>query len=345
VAALSLTGTSGLWSDFSTADSNSTNQYGVFRIVGGVYNLRARVQLGSASSLVFSDSNFTVVFPQQSLVGDTFMGISIDLQHASTDIAWAGGVVASAGAKKGDLVVTGTAGTFDATGMTFSGLRIATLTSACSVVDSSFVSCGVITAAGATMTGCSVTTPTVGADTSALVWDTATDPNGLLDDMSFSKGSAAHHAIEFGTSSPTTMTLSGQSYSGFNASNGQNDSVLHIKRTTGTVTINISGGGQVPSYKSDGATVVIVSSVDYEVSGMVVGSELTIVQQSNGTVLFHVESTATGTETYSHGGTAIDIDVLVMHLDYVPYAVSDQLQNQNQSLLVQQQDDRFYSNP
>jgi hypothetical protein len=36
-AALELTGTSGVWSDFTTSDENTTNQYGVFRNVGGVY--------------------------------------------------------------------------------------------------------------------------------------------------------------------------------------------------------------------------------------------------------------------------------------------------------------------
>jgi hypothetical protein len=47
-------------------------------------------------------------------------------------------------------------------------------------------------------------------------------------------------------------------FTGFNASNGQNDSALHIKRTSGTVTITLSGTSQ-PSYKSDGATVEFVT--------------------------------------------------------------------------------------
>jgi hypothetical protein len=55
------------------------------------------------------------------------------------------------------------------------------------------------------------------------------------------------------------MTLTDVSFSGFNASNAANDSTLYIKRTTGTVTINIVGGS-TPSYKTDGATVDIVAN-------------------------------------------------------------------------------------
>lgn len=256
-AALTLTGTTGLWTDFTTADQNSSNQFGVFRTIGGVFNCFARVQLGSASSLVMNESNFAIVFPQQALVGDTFMGVNIDLQHASTNIDWAGGVLRSAGAKRGDLVVTGTSGDFDATGMTFSALRIVTLTSVCSVLNSSFVSCGQITGAGAVLTGCTVSGYEGTANTSALLWDVNTDPDGKFDNMSFTKGTAATHAIEFGTSSPTTMTLRNVNFTGYNASNNQDDSAIHVKRTTGTVTINVVGG-TAPSYRTDGATVTIV---------------------------------------------------------------------------------------
>lgn len=258
---LSLTGTSGLWSDFVTADEGTqNNRYGVVATRAGIIYCLARLTLGTASSLVFTDSGFTIVFPEQARVATTFMGVTVDLQNASTAVTWSGAVIQSAGTTRfGDLVVTGTAGTLTASGMAFSKLRIVTLTSACTITDSSFRACGQITAPGSDLQGTAVSGYEGTADTSALVWDVATDPNGLLDGMAFTKGTAATHAIEFGTTSPTTMTLTNMVFSGYGA-DASTSAALHIKRTTGTVTINITGGS-TPTYKTDGAAVVFVTSV------------------------------------------------------------------------------------
>jgi hypothetical protein len=124
--------------------------------------------------------------------------------------------------------------------------------------NNSFISCGQITLSGADFRGCSVSGYEGTADTSALIYNETADPDGELDNCTFTKGTASTHAIEFGTSSPTTMTLRGIDFSGYNATNGQTDSTLHIKRTAGTVTINLVGCTGNISYKSDGATVVLV---------------------------------------------------------------------------------------
>lgn len=262
-AALTLTGTSGLWSDFTTADENTTNQYGVMRNVGGVFNLFARVRLGSSgSSLVFDDANFTIVFPQQSLVSDSWMGIDVDIQNASSNIDWAGGVIRSSGAKKGDLVVIGTSGTFDATGMTLAALRLVTLTSKAVIINSAFIGCGQIDAEGATLTSCRVSGYEGATDTAALKWDQNVDPDGKLDGMAFTKGTASTHAIEFGATAPTTMTLNDVIFSGYNASNAATDSALLFadRGSDTTWTINVEGG-TTPSYKKvrAGDTVNIVT--------------------------------------------------------------------------------------
>lgn len=191
----------------------------------------------------------------------------------------------------------------------------------------------------------SIVASTVAADDSAMSWNANVDPNGLLDGVSISKGDNAHHAIEFGTSSPTTMTLSGVQFQGFNAANGQNDSTLHIRRTTGTVTINITGGGDVPSYKSDGATVVVQATSNIALTGIEAGSEVTIVRTSDDTVLFNVENSAGGTENYSHDGTAINVDILVFHVNYEPVAINTDIGASDASIPIQQIEDLVYSNP
>jgi hypothetical protein len=259
---LLLTGTSGVWDDFLAADERGggTNggHFGIVTSRSGVIYCQGRLTLGSSSSLVFDDSGFALVFPNQQACSDTFMGISISLAHASTAITWAKGSLTAPGTKKGDLIVTGTSGVFTASGMVFTGLRLITLTSACSITDSSYVGCGQITAAGAVLTGSAVSGYEGASDSAALVWDVATDPDGYLDGSKFTKGTAATHAIEFGTTSPTTMTLRNVDFSGYNAADGNTDSAIYVARTSGTVTINIVGG-TTPSVKSAGATVNVVS--------------------------------------------------------------------------------------
>ena len=136
------------------------------------------------------------------------------------------------------------------------------------VTGNTFDNCGQITPAGANMTGCIVKNYGGTADSASLVWNVNTDPDTLLDNMSFTKGSTAAHAIEFGTSSPTTINLNGMTFSDYNASNGQNDSVLHIMRTSGTVTVYANSCSGTISYKAEGTTLVdiIQDSVNFAVT-------------------------------------------------------------------------------
>lgn len=258
-AALTLTGASGLWTDFTTSDQTVANQYGVLRVVGGVYNCWARIQLGSASSLIFTDSNFAIVFVDQEHVSTTFMGINVDLQHASTDIDWTNSVVRSAGTKKGDLVITGSSGHFDASGMTLAALRIITLTSVCSLTNSTIVGCGQITSAGANLNGTKFSGYEGSSDTSYIGWNVNTDPQSNLANCVFTKGAASTHAIEFGANSPATIHIpSTCTFSGYNASNSQTDSTVYINKAGGN-TVDIYYDG-ILSYKSAGATVNIHAS-------------------------------------------------------------------------------------
>jgi len=140
----------------------------------------------------------------------------------------------------------------------FTGWGAWTFQAAAVLTSTTWLRCGVITAPGCSMLGCKALLSSVAAAASAVVWDVATDPDGYLDDMTFSKGTNAHHALTLGTSSPTSVTLNGWTTSGFNASNAQNDSTFYVARTTGAVTINVVGGNGNFSYKTAGATVTVI---------------------------------------------------------------------------------------
>lgn len=258
-------GTGGDFDDFRTLET--TNVEGVFVTQDGADILFARLELGSATLTTFSGSGFTVVCPDQALVSTTFMGLSIDLQNASTTVNLSTGAFVSGNpvgaTNRPDVLVSGTAGSFDMDTMLFNGLRTIELTDACSLTNSTVLNTGVVEAtaagtAGADLSGTKIIDSTVAVDASALIWNVNADPTGELDDMSFTKGLAAHHALELGTTSPLSVTLNGWIVTGFNTSNEQNDSTFFVARTGGDVTINVVGGSGNFSYKSAGANVTIV---------------------------------------------------------------------------------------
>jgi hypothetical protein len=244
---------------FAAANDASTARWGLLQATDYGYLWKGKMTLGTAGTPVyFRDSDTLILVDATPKVTANFN--TIEVNDASSDIGWTNITISALGtASPGRLVMNANATlawdacTFNNMGaFTFGGTNSA-------ATNCAFKGCGVITPAGADMTGSSVEGYEGTADSSALVWNVATDPDGYLDDMSFTKGTAATHAIEFGTSSPLSMTLRGISFAGYNASNGQNDSALYIARTTGTVNITIVDG-TAPSYKSAGATVNIITN-------------------------------------------------------------------------------------
>lgn len=239
-----------------------TRRWGLIELIDGAYQIQGFHSFGTAGTAVdFRDSN-KVVFIRamdNNLTNDAVStGFNrIEILNASSNVEWDNIIFQALGTRARGVFVH-TAGTLTVTSCQFVDMDTFSLLSGSSITDSIFRRCNAITAPGSTLNGSSVLSSTVAADASALIWNVATDPDGFLDDMNFSKGAAAHHAIEFGTSSPTSITLRGMTSTGFNASNGQNDSFFYVARTTGTVTINVVGGTGNFSYKSAGAIVNIV---------------------------------------------------------------------------------------
>jgi hypothetical protein len=109
----------------------------------------------------------------------------------------------------------------------------------------------------------------------ALEYDTASDPDGKLDNMTFTMGAVDSHAIDFGTnvdSSLVSITLRGIA---FNSYDGANDDVkgstVRFLATTGSLTLNLidctvdgvspvaSGGGK--NFSVDDAAGITVTVV------------------------------------------------------------------------------------
>jgi hypothetical protein len=195
------------------------------------------------------------------------------------------------------------------------------------------------------MNDCKVKNYEGAVNSSALIYDVNADPSGEMDDMSFTKGSVATHAIELGLLSPLSMTLNGIDFSGYNAADEEDDSALHILRTTGDVEIALVGCTGVIKYKSEGANVTLTASKSATFTPIEDGSAFTITKNSDNSILKNVDSTSGGEVVYSYDGALDDTETTV-HLIIVgkepidfPWTIAEG------TIPVSQVTDRNYNNP
>ena len=273
-------GTPGTFTEIAAEDSSITDikAHGVARLLGaGAIGLQGPLRFGdqASASSWFEDKNVTVVFENRGLASTRYKIVITD-NGTGTATFRLGTKVGTGITATGSDGVTITGGPtvdwqFDAStdadvtdvfiyGSTFNrATQGVSFRSGHEFIGGIISASGAITLNGATFVNNSVVSSTVAANASAIVWNVATDPDTYLHGTKITKGTNAHHAIEFGLSSPTTMTLRSMTFTGFDAANAANGSVLHIKRTTGTVTINTVQCSGTVSYRTDGATVVIVA--------------------------------------------------------------------------------------
>jgi hypothetical protein len=246
------------------ADATNTARWGILTPVAGGYQFHGCFVMGTTATAVdFRDSDQNIIVLEDPFVPAAFN--EFEIRNASSNVEWTNIIIQHLGTTS-PSTLTLDVGTFTGLGCQFNDCATTIFNSSGSCTESSWVGCGQITAAGADLTGSTVKDSTVTANNSMVIWNVATDPDGYLDDMTFDSTNSANaiHAIEFGTSSPTSITLRGLDFSGFSASQDVNDSTFHVKRTSGTVTINLvsctSDVSLTNSYRTDGATVVIVQN-------------------------------------------------------------------------------------
>jgi hypothetical protein len=249
----------GTFTEMASANDGSAAQWGLFQAQGTGYLWKGLISLGTSTNAVdFRDSNANITIDDTPRTYAAFN--KIEVNHVNSRVDWTGINITALNASGLSIGQFECIANADINWLTCGFVDMSTFIfqSNSTLLQVTWLRCALITGAGATFTGSKILESTVAADASAFNWNVATDPDGKLDDMAFSKGTNAHHAVEFGLLSPLTMTVKGWTTTGFNASNGQNDSTFHIKRTSGTVTINVVGGTGNFSYKTAGAAVVIV---------------------------------------------------------------------------------------
>ena len=240
--------------------TDTTNRWGILIEVAGGYQFHGAFVMGTVATAVsFTDSGRNI-----SVLDDPFLPAGFnefEIRNASSVVNWTNISISHLGVNT-PTVLTFDVGTFTGVGCQFNGCSTTIFNSSSTCV-ATWTDCGAVSAEGADLSGSSILTPNISANTSGLIWNVNTDTTGLLDDMEFSKTSGlAHHAIEFGTGIPTTnITLNncdfGTDFSaGLDTSVG--DETFHFLDTTGTITLNLVGCTGNKGYRSEGVVVTIV---------------------------------------------------------------------------------------
>lgn len=348
----------------AAANDAVSARWGQFQSIPGGYQLQGRLLLGTTggTAVDFRDSNRSIVTAISRKVAPSFN--AIEVQHASSRVDWDSISWTALGTvSRGTFTVTDNADV-NITGCSFTGLSTFTLLSATDILDSIFRQCDTITAGGANLSGSSFLVPRVATDAGAVIWNSTADTDGKLDNTTFSKGANAHHAITLGTGSilPNSgvVTLRGVTVTGFNASDGQNDSVVLLADTgsdvdwtinavdcNGTISVKKTRAGDTFTVVSDPRTLTI--EVRDEAGALITdATEITLVRTSDTTELYHAESVTTGSTSYAYtysSDVTCYVNVLSV-VSYVPKTVEPVvLINADQTVVVQLAADRTYVNP
>jgi len=153
----------------------------------------------------------------------------------------------------------------DATGHSVSGCVFdgcgATDTGDVVFTNNTFSNSAQVTHNGNDMSDSKVLLSTVAAGIGALLYNETADPDGEMDNMTFSQGTNAHSAIEFGASVTANITLRGIDFTGFGSTDDINGAMFKFLATSGSLNLNLVGcttDGAFSVDDSAGITVTVV---------------------------------------------------------------------------------------
>ena len=299
------------------------NKWGLIQEIAGGYLYKGLMQLGTSSNAVdFRDSNRFILIDDTPNCTTNFN--TIEVNNASSRVDMSNFIFKALGTTSPGRWVTNANADlnldacqfFDMSTFLFGG-------TGSEFLNCLFQGCGLITVAGGKLNGSQILTPSVTSG-GAIDWDVNVNPDGYLDGLTVTKGSGTHHAINFGDTVPSTMTIRNCTFTGFNASDNQNDSTFYFEDTAGSITLNcVSCSGNL-TWKSAGVTVTIVADpvtvkvTSQEADGTPVGSVTVMLKARNATGPFPyqesvtiVNSGTTATVTHNSHGMATNDYVLI----------------------------------
>jgi hypothetical protein len=301
---------------FVAADESGSTRWGLARSLPGGYLWKGRMQLGTSGTAVyFVDANKSITWDEVPKASANFN--LIEVNNASSQVDWTNVVHRCLSTQSPTRLLVNADADLNWDLCQFYNMGTLVFGGATGYcTNAKFQGCGQVSPKAANLSGSEFAGYEGTADTGYVNWDVSTDTDGLLDDCSFAKGTAATHAIEFdATNSPTAITLRGITFSGYTNSVGSSSAPIYVKRTSGTVTVSLYDctGITTSGYKSAGATVSIipasvtvrVTAKDIETLGNVENARVLLYADAGGDLPSGVSVSITGsggTATVSHTG-------------------------------------------
>lgn len=369
--------TDGNFRDFVEFDGDTeANRYG-FAYANGTSiivngTLTIGEETGSAQTAVATEFTTTgdVVLFQNGYFANGYTGLKFNVANSSTIIdvensTFIGegefnntfnGRVTSSQDTRPNFEVTGSLGQFTSSANVYQNFSSGSF-SAASLVDGGSIELGYLTQNSAKISSVKITTTsTSSVATLQDFTGTQTGTSGLYN-CTFAQGNDGHAMVISGSS----FDFYGLKFQGYGNTTSDSASV-YVSASTGTVTINLFNDGDTPTYKSDGATVNIVQSVQLRISNAVSGSEVQLVSSSgadldtvagtnfdidetNGRLPTEASSNNFATYNYNYPGYDQEIYVIIHSIGYEYQLIEATLGSVGQTIRTSQVFDRNYDNP
>lgn len=357
-------GTSGLtWTgsggDFSQFNSYElTNREGNIVEQNGILFCYSRLEIGDTAGPVssFSDSNKKLIFPDQSLVSNTFMGISLALNVGDsislTNISIESSDPQSA-TNRPDFVCSGNStteiGVFNSVGLI--GMRTVELTEAVSMNNCTIDALSLVQS-NAKIQNSTLQPRSVSGV--AFCSDPVFSTEGISNASVIQAGSG--HAFEITT--PGNYTLTSINFSGFGGTEGSNlvansgslDAAVY-NNSGGIVNITIDGGSGVSVRNGAGSTTNILNNISLTITGLTVGQEVRIFENIgteqnpiSGNEIAGIENVADVFFTFSVPANE-PINIVVIDESVLPAFISTNAPAASSSIPLQLLTNRVFLNP
>lgn len=325
--------------DIATEDALTANAFGVLQPTAAGTTLQGRIRIGA----------------DDTTTSTTFTDVDAVLTKANNNPS---GVNAKTASNFSGIIVAGSQTTASFTGCLFIGLdatdlgffdsgsasNLATVT----LNNTTFLDWGPTdVSTSTTTTGCSwknsgsLTLNGGSVSNSSFENSSPVIAGADLDNISncnFTRGSAGHAITT--TVNTGTLSLVGNSFSGY-GSNGTSTAALNFTATSGSVTVNVSGGA-VPTFLSAGVTVSLSLSSTLTLTGLKASTEVRIYDAGTTTEVAGVENSGTS-ESFSI--SVASVDVVLHNVGYLYQRIEALDTSANLTLPIQQQVDRNYDNP
>ena len=258
-----------------STDATPTNSWGIVTQSAGVYYGAGKINVGlsgQTNTCSFTDADQVLVWRNYPVSSSLYAFNIVGNASFATTLQLTGWVVRGQASKTWDIVC-GTGGVFKGYGCAFSNIQSATLSTGSLLNGCSVSASGTIEVNGATLTACTFSAHIA----TQLRVDSSAEMASIISNSFTSSGLG--HAIEI--TAPGTYTFSALTFAGYASTNGSTgNEAIYVNIASGTVTLNISGGS-TPTYRTAGATVIVVSSATKTFTGLPVGTEVRVRRGSN----------------------------------------------------------------